>query len=78
VFRIGGNTFYDRKNKIPMKIPEFKKSGIRLVTEFGGIPNRFPNLVIKKESGITDQWVLDYVMPSMQAAKWEHQRCKAR
>jgi hypothetical protein len=30
VFRIGGNTFYDQKNKIPMKIPEFKskRSGI--------------------------------------------------
>jgi hypothetical protein len=26
VFRIGGNTFYDRKNKIPMKIPELKRS----------------------------------------------------
>ncbi len=25
VLRIGGNTFYDRKNKIPMKIPEFKR-----------------------------------------------------
>jgi hypothetical protein len=24
VFQNGGNTFYDRKNKIPMKIPEFK------------------------------------------------------
>ena len=28
VFRIGGNTFYDRKNKIPMKIPESKRSEI--------------------------------------------------
>jgi hypothetical protein len=26
VFRIGGNTFYNQKNKIPMKIPEFKRS----------------------------------------------------
>ena len=25
--------------------------------------------VIKKESGITDQWVLDYFLPSMRAAK---------
>jgi hypothetical protein len=33
VFRIGGNTFYDRRNKIPMKIPEFKKSGIGLIVE---------------------------------------------
>jgi hypothetical protein len=43
VFRIGGNTFYNRKNKIPMKIPEFKRSGIRLIMEFCRIPNRFPN-----------------------------------
>jgi hypothetical protein len=43
VFRIGGNTFYDRKNKIPMKIPEFKRSGIGLIAEFCGIPNGFPN-----------------------------------
>jgi hypothetical protein len=47
VFRIGGNTFYDRKNKIPMKILEFKRSGIGLVAEFCGIPNGFPNLVQK-------------------------------
>jgi hypothetical protein len=45
VFRIGGNTFYDQKNKIPMKIPEFKRSGIRLIAEFCRIPNRFPNQV---------------------------------
>jgi hypothetical protein len=43
MFRIGGNTFYDRKNKIPMKIPEFKRSGIGLIAEFRGIPNGFPN-----------------------------------
>jgi hypothetical protein len=43
VFIIGGNTFYDRKNKIPMKIPEFKRSGIGLIMEFRGIPNGFPN-----------------------------------
>jgi hypothetical protein len=45
VFIIGGNTFYDRKNKIPMKIPEFKRSRIGLIAEFCGIPNRFPNQV---------------------------------
>jgi hypothetical protein len=45
VFRIGGNTFYDRKNKNPMKIPEFKRSGIGLIAEFRGIPNVFPNQV---------------------------------
>jgi hypothetical protein len=26
MFRIGGNTFYNWKNKIPMKILEFKRS----------------------------------------------------
>jgi hypothetical protein len=45
MFRIGGNTFYDRKNKIPMKIPEFKRSGTGLIAEFRGIPNGFPNQV---------------------------------
>ncbi len=44
VFRIGGNTFYNQKNKIPMKILEFKRSGIRLIAEFRRIPNGFPNL----------------------------------
>ncbi len=43
MFRIGGNTFYDQKNKIPMKVPEFKRSGIGLIVEFSGIPNGFPN-----------------------------------
>ncbi len=45
VFRIGRNTFYDQKNKIPMKILEFKRSRIRLIVEFRGIPNGFPNQV---------------------------------
>ncbi len=44
VFRIGGNTFYDQKNKIPMKILESKRSKIGKIAEFRGIPNRFPNL----------------------------------
>ncbi len=44
VFRIGRNTFYNRKNKILMKIPEFKRSGIGLIVEFRGISNGFPNL----------------------------------
>ena len=44
VFRIGGNTFYDRKNKILMKIPEFKRSRIGLIAEFRGILKGFPNL----------------------------------
>jgi hypothetical protein len=43
VFQIGGNTFYDQKNKILMKIPEFKRSGIGLIAELRGIPSRFPN-----------------------------------
>jgi hypothetical protein len=34
MFRIGRNTFYDWKNKIPMKILEFKRSGIGLIAEF--------------------------------------------
>ncbi len=43
VFRIGGNTFYDQKNKILMKIPEFKRSRIGLIAEFRRILNGFPN-----------------------------------
>jgi hypothetical protein len=43
VFRIGGNTFYVRKNKIPMKIPEFKRSRIGIIAECRGVPSRFPN-----------------------------------
>jgi hypothetical protein len=43
VFKIGGNTFYNRKNLIPMKIPEFKRSRIGLIAEFHRIPNGFPN-----------------------------------
>ncbi len=31
------------KNNILMKILEFKRSGIRLIMEFFGIPNGFPN-----------------------------------
>jgi hypothetical protein len=43
VFRIRRNTFYDWKNKIPVKIPEFNRSGIGLPAEFCRIPNGFPN-----------------------------------
>ncbi len=43
-FKIGENTFYDRKNKIPMKILESKRSEIGIIAEFRGIPNEFPNL----------------------------------
>jgi hypothetical protein len=44
MFGIGGNTFYDRKNKIPMQILEFKRSQIGLIAEFRRILNGFPNL----------------------------------
>jgi hypothetical protein len=47
MFRIGRNTFYDQKNKITMKIPEFKRSGIRLIAEFSRILNGFPNQVLR-------------------------------
>jgi hypothetical protein len=50
VFRIGRKTFYDWKNKIPMKIPEFKRSGIGLIPEFRGILNGFPNQAVFGES----------------------------
>jgi hypothetical protein len=43
-FRIGRNTFFNQKNKIPMKIPESKRSEIGKIVEFHGIPNGFPNL----------------------------------
>jgi hypothetical protein len=42
MLRIGRNTFYDQKIEIPMKIPEFKRSGIGIVMEFSGIPSKFP------------------------------------
>jgi hypothetical protein len=42
-FRINRNKFYDRKNEIPMKTPELKRSGIRIIAEFRGIPTGFPN-----------------------------------
>ncbi len=45
-FRIGVNTFYNRKNKIPMKILESKRSKIGIMVEFRGIPNGFPNLAV--------------------------------
>jgi hypothetical protein len=48
-FRIGGNTFYDRKNKILMKIPESKRSEIGMIAEFCGILDRFPILGLKHD-----------------------------
>jgi hypothetical protein len=46
VFRIGGNTFYDWKNKTPMKIPESKRSEIGIIPEFLRILNEFSNLAV--------------------------------
>jgi hypothetical protein len=43
VLRIGWNKFYDQKNEILMKIPEFKRSGIGIIAEFGRIPSGFLN-----------------------------------
>jgi hypothetical protein len=43
VLQIGGNTFYDWKYKILMKILEFKRSRIGVIAEFRGIPSGFPN-----------------------------------
>jgi hypothetical protein len=43
VVQIGENTFYDWKNKILLKIPEFKRSGIGIIAEFRQIPSGFPN-----------------------------------
>jgi hypothetical protein len=45
VLQIGGNTFYNQKNKIWMKIPEFKRSRIRIIVEFCGNLSGFPNQV---------------------------------
>jgi hypothetical protein len=61
VFRIGRNTFYNQKKIIPMKIQEFKRSGIVLIAEFCGIPNGFPNqgahpLFSKAIPGPLPQW----------------------
>ncbi len=39
---LAGTHFTIRK-KNPMRIPEFKRSGIGLIAEFCGIPNGFPN-----------------------------------
>jgi hypothetical protein len=43
MIRIGGNKFHDRKNEIPMKILDVKRSGIGILVEFCGITTRFPN-----------------------------------
>jgi hypothetical protein len=40
---LAGTHFTIGKNKILIKIPEFKRSGPGLIAEFRGIPNGFPN-----------------------------------
>jgi hypothetical protein len=42
MLQIGRDKFYGQKNEIPMKNPEFKRSGIRIIAEFHGIRSRFP------------------------------------
>jgi hypothetical protein len=42
---LAGTHFTIVRIKIPMKIPEFKRSGIGIIAEFRGIPNGFPNQV---------------------------------
>jgi hypothetical protein len=42
MLQIVGNTVYNQKNKKLMKIPEFKRSGIGIIAEFGGISSSFP------------------------------------
>ncbi len=77
MFRIGGNTFYDRKNKIPKKIPEFKRSGIGSIAEFGGIPNGFPNQVagmpwigkVHLHAASLTAWVLSLLWHSYQVLR---------
>jgi hypothetical protein len=47
VLQIGGNKFYGQKNEIPMKIREFKRSGIGIIMEFRRVPSRLPNQALK-------------------------------
>ncbi len=35
------------RKKIAMKVLEFKRSGIRIIAEFRGFPNGFPNQVFR-------------------------------
>jgi hypothetical protein len=42
-FELAGTHFTIGKNKIPMKIPKFKMSGIGLIAEFSRILSGFPN-----------------------------------
>jgi hypothetical protein len=40
---LAGTHFTISEKKIPMKVPEFKRSGIGLIVEFCRILNGFPN-----------------------------------
>jgi hypothetical protein len=69
VLQIGGNTFYDQKNKIPMKNPEIKRYGIRIIVESRGTLNGFPNqgrgsyhpqLPHSAPVGLTSSWTQPY------------------
>jgi hypothetical protein len=53
VFRIGGNTFYNRKNNFPKKILEFKRSEIRRIAESRAFLSGFPNLTPQKTDDST-------------------------
>jgi hypothetical protein len=44
---LAGTHFTIGKIKIPMKIPESKRSEIGKIAEFRGIPNGFPNLAVR-------------------------------
>jgi hypothetical protein len=60
VFQIGGNTFYDWKNKNLMKIPKFKRSGIVLIVEFCGIPRGFLNQEQQPATGNAHKWLVQW------------------
>ncbi len=55
MFRIGGNTFYDQKNKILMKIPEFKRSGIGIIAEFCRILSGFPSQAVRQKLQVLEE-----------------------
>jgi hypothetical protein len=48
VIHIGGNKFYNQKNQIPMKIPEFKRSGVGIIVEFRVITSGFTDQECKR------------------------------
>jgi hypothetical protein len=51
MFQIGGNTFYDQKNEIPLKILEFKRLGIGIIMEFCQNPNGYSNQAVNGGNG---------------------------